>query len=168
MSVILVLLLLAVVIRLDPVRTGAGVLLLWGGYRLLRTAPEGAGAHPLPGRWTLFGTIQRMREQYVLEGFVLACGLADVKMDLSRAIVPAGEHAITVRAALGDVSLYLPDDLAVEVVASVGAGSLRVPGQSLTGLARRGVYTSEGVGEPDARVRIAIALGAGDVDVRRI
>ncbi|MBP2017740.1 hypothetical protein J2Z79_001125 [Symbiobacterium terraclitae] len=164
--VILLFWLCAALIRLDPVRTGAGLLLVWGGYRLLRAAPE--GAHLPSGGWTLFGTVQRMRDQYVLEGFALACGVADVKMDLARAIVPEGEHVITVRAVLGDVSLYLPDDLPVDVVASVGAGSLHVPGQSLRGIGRRGVYSAEGVGNPDARLRIVVALGAGDVDVRRI
>ena len=108
--------LLYVTLHLDPVRTGLGLALLAGGYWLARSGAR--------GRFTC--VIHLMDREHKLEAIDLSCAIADVKIDLSRAIIPAGEHLIRIDGLVGNVDIYVPYDLAVSVNASVRAGALNV------------------------------------------
>jgi lia operon protein LiaF len=153
--------LLYVTLSLDPVRTGLALLLLAGGYWLARS-----GARGVRGRFT--GVVHLMDREHKLEGFDLSCAIADVKIDLSRAIIPAGEHLIRIDGLVGNVDIYVPYDLAVSVNASVRAGALNVmrTERGGAGPGPAGVFETAGYGEAVSKVKIAVTLLVGDVNVR--
>jgi lia operon protein LiaF len=131
-------------LHFDPVRTGLAVLLLSTGYWLVR------------GRSTVAGVVHLMEREYHLQDIDLACAIADVKIDLSRAIIPDGEHLIRIRGLVGNVDIYVPYDLEYSVTSAVAVGR-RTP---------KGALLTRGYAEAVSRVKIVIALGIGDVNVR--
>jgi predicted membrane protein len=134
--------LLYVLLHLDPARTGLALLLICGGYRLVRSAG-------MPGRRsTLVGVVHLMDRDYPLHNIALSCAIADVKIDLSRAIIPPGEHVIDIRGLVGDVAIYVPYDLAVSVAT------------------RRRTFVTDGYAGAISKVIIAVSLTVGDIDVR--
>jgi predicted membrane protein len=158
--------LLNLLLDLDPVRTGLAILFIAGGYRLMRSG----GVEPaegIPGdRTTLVGAVHLMDREYSLQGFRLTCGITDIKIDLSRAIIPPGEHIIAIRGLVGDVELFVPYDLDISVAAGVAVGALNVMGEAGESPGRRGRYTTRGYAEAVSKVKIAVSLAIGDVAVR--
>lgn len=150
------LVLLAVVLHLNPLRAGLACLLLYGGYQLVRS-PGAPGP-----RTTLVGAVHLMDRDYPFQEIALACAMADVKIDLSRAIIPPGEHHITVRGLVGDVAIYVPYDLEVSVEASVPLGRLDLMGDA----GRTGAFATAGYAEARNKVKIAVSLTMGDINVR--
>jgi len=148
--------LLYVTLHLDPVRTGMALVLLGGGYWLARSGARGR----------LTGVVHLMDREHKLKGIDLSCAIADVKIDLSRAIIPAGEHLIRIDGLVGNVDIYVPYDLAVSVNASVRAGALNVMRTEGGAAGSRGVFESAGYGEAVSKVKIAVTLLVGDVNVR--
>ncbi|HYG57399.1 MAG TPA: cell wall-active antibiotics response protein LiaF [Symbiobacteriaceae bacterium] len=152
---LLVLLLLALLwlldrlFHLDPLRTGLAALLIYGGHRLVHS------------RRPVVGVIRFMDREYPLHNIDLSGAVADAKIDLSRAIIPPGEHTIHIRGFVGDVDIYVPYDLDVSVAGSVTVGALNIMGT-------RRPLTTRGYAEAVSKVRITVSLGIGDVDVRYV
>lgn len=139
--------LLYLLLRLDPLRTGLAVLLLYGGYRLVWGS-------------RLTGVVHLMDREYHLKGIDLSSAITDVKIDLSRAIIPAGEQQITIRGLIGNVDIYVPYDLEVAVTAAVPLGKRSlIDGSS-------GSFVTRGYADAATKVKIAVSLAVGDVTVR--
>ncbi len=146
--------LLDLLLHIDPFRTGLAAVLIYGGYRLIRN------------HRSLVGTVHLLDPEFPFQEIDLSCGITDVKIDLSRAIIPPGEHLITIRGLVGDVNIFVPYDLDVSVVATVAAGALNVMGVGRAGLGCRGLLTTARYAEAASKVKITVALAIGDVDVR--
>jgi lia operon protein LiaF len=98
----------------------------------------------------------------------LSCGIGDLKMDLSKAIIPEGESAVVISGLVGDVDLYIPHDLDVSVAVTVIAGDINVLGQRQSGVRRRLTLTTDGYEQARRRVKISISFFIGDIDVRML
>lgn len=147
---------------LDPIRAGLAFVFIYGGYRLVR-----GGTKPAAGpRRTLVGAVHLMDRDYPWHDIDVTCGIADVKIDLSRAIIPPGEHQITIHGLVGDVAIYVPYDLDVAVAASVPVGRLTVLEAERKRFSRRRVVATGGYDAAASKVRISVSLAVGDIDVR--
>lgn len=144
---------------------------LWGWLR--RELGEGIGDLGTdlrramgPGR---IGDIRYGHRPWVFENLEIRHGLGDVEVDLTTATIAPGDHRLVVRAGAGDVEVRVPDDVDVTARVRVGAGDAQVFGHW-----RNGVHIRVDVTDPaprpgpePKRVLMDIALGAGDVRVRR-
>ncbi len=115
---------------------------------------------------SLVGNLRLINHQFDLEGLNISYGACDVKIDLSKAIIPEGETTLVISALVGDVDIYVPYDLDVAVTASVTAGNVEVLGTKQGGLNCHLQKTSPSYSGASRKVKISISMLLGDVDVR--
>lgn len=90
-------------------------------------------------------------------------GAGTLRLDL-RGLVLDGESAATeVTVGLGEVTLLVPDDVAVDVRATAGIGGVDVLGVRRDGVAPR---VEERRGGDEGRLELDLAVGLGSIEVR--
>lgn len=117
-------------------------------------------------RNSLIGDFHLMNSRFELDDMNLSYGIGDVKIDLSKAIIPEGESTIVISGLIGDVDIYVPYDLDVSVNASATLGELKVLGYKQGGINRQISLSTKGYKEAARKIKISISTFIGDVDVR--
>ena len=92
--------------------------------------------------------------------------IGDIRLDLSQVQLSDGETPFELNALIGDITVLVPQDLPVSVVAEVTVGDIRIFRQSADGLGRRISYESPGYAEATRKVRIMAHLLVGDITVQ--
>lgn len=93
--------------------------------------------------------------------------VGDLRLDLSEVQLPPGESTWYVSALIGEITVLVPEGLAVDVEAQVRVGDIRLFHQRADGFARSMVFTSPGYAEADQKVNIRASVLVGEVTVRR-
>ncbi|WP_165820796.1 cell wall-active antibiotics response protein LiaF [Pueribacillus theae] len=117
-------------------------------------------------RRSLFGEFHMMNDRYELEDLTISHGIGDVKIDLTKAIIPAGETVLVVSGWIGDIDIYVPYDLDVSINASVTIGELEVFGNKQSGISRSLSKRTESYTSAEKKVKLILSLTIGDIDVR--
>ena len=92
--------------------------------------------------------------------------IGDLKLDLSNAALAAGDTEIDANVGIGELTVIVPDDVAVDVDASASAGEVTVFGRSESGV-DADLSRSIGAFGSDRTLRIDAHVGLGDVIVER-
>lgn len=93
--------------------------------------------------------------------------IGDIRLDLSDMNLSDGETPFDLSALIGDITILVPEGLAVSVIAEVTVGNVRVFERREDGLGRRLTYMSPGYEEAPRKARIYAHLLIGDVTVRK-
>lgn len=117
-------------------------------------------------RNSLIGDFHLLDNRFELDDMNISYGIGDVKIDLSKAIIPEGESSIVISGFIGDVDIYVPYDLDVSVNASATFGELKVLGYKQGGVNRQIGLSTKGYDEAASKVKISISTFIGDVEVR--
>lgn len=119
-------------------------------------------------RSSVVGDLHLINHRFELEDMNMSSGIGDVKIDLSKAIIPEGESTIAISGLIGDVDIYVPYDLDVAVAGSVTLGDLKVLGHKQGGFNRQINMATRGYEQADRKVKISISIFIGDIDVRHL
>lgn len=119
-------------------------------------------------RSTLIGDFHLTSGRFELSNLHIWHGIGAVVIDLSRALVMEEETTLVVNGWIGDVTIYVPVDLPVAVNAEVTIGDLEVFGHRQGGMNRQVIMRSEHYDTAPRKVKMAISLFIGDVDVKYI
>lgn len=119
-------------------------------------------------RSSIVGDLHLINHRFELEDINLSSGIGDVKIDLSKAIIPEGESTIAISGLIGDVDIYVPYDLDVAVAGSVTLGDLKVLGHKQGGFNRQINMATRGYEQADRKVKISASIFIGDIDVRHL
>lgn len=117
-------------------------------------------------RNSLIGDFHLLDSRFELSDMNLSYGIGDVKIDLSKAIIPEGESSIVISGFIGDVDIYVPYDLDISVNASATFGELKVLGYKQGGVNRQIGLSTKGYDQAATKVKVSISTFIGDVDVR--
>ncbi len=93
--------------------------------------------------------------------------IGDLRLDLSDMQLPPGESTWFVSALIGEVTVLVPEGLAVDIEAQVRVGEIRLFHQQADGFARNMVFTSPGYADAEQKVNIRASLLVGEITVRR-
>jgi predicted membrane protein len=93
-------------------------------------------------------------------------GAGNLQLDLRGLELPAGTTEVSASVGAGEVTVWVPADVAVEVEAGTGAGDLDILGRRSNGLGPRVSHSVPGDGG-DARLVLDLSAGVGSVEVRR-
>ncbi len=93
--------------------------------------------------------------------------IGDLRLDLSQVHLEDGETPFELNAMIGDITVLVPADLAVSVVAEVTVGDIRIFRQSADGIGRRLSYESPDYDSATRKVRIMAHLLIGDITVQK-
>ncbi|GAE30382.1 cell wall-active antibiotics response protein LiaF [Alkalihalobacillus hemicellulosilyticus] len=108
------------------------------------------------------------RESFELRDMTVWNGIGEVRLDLSRAIIPEGETVVIVQGFIGEVQVYIPDDLAVSVQASTILGEVAVLHERHSGINPNLSITTKGYKESSRRVKLILSTSIGEVKVRSL
>ena len=123
---------------------------------------------PLESRSSLFGDFHLTSGRFELRNLQIWQGVGDVKIDLSRALLPEAETFLVINGWVGDVTVYVPVDLSVSVAAEVTIGDIEALGHRQGGINRRVMMKSRNYDDAVRKVNIIVSLIVGDIDVRYI
>ncbi|MCK0471152.1 cell wall-active antibiotics response protein LiaF [Halalkalibacter sp. APA_J-10(15)] len=118
-------------------------------------------------RRSIIGEID-YRESFELRDMTVWNGIGEVRLDLSRAIIPEGETVVIVQGLIGEVQIYIPDDLAVSVQASTILGEVAVLHERHSGINPNLSITTKGYKESSRRVKLILSTSIGEVKVRSL
>lgn len=117
-------------------------------------------------RSSIIGDFHLINHRFELDDMNLSTAIGDVKIDLSKAIIPEGETTISISGMIGDIDIYVPYDLDVSVAGSVTLGELRLFGHKQSGIGRQVNLASKDYKQATRKVKISVSLLIGEVDVR--
>jgi lia operon protein LiaF len=105
------------------------------------------------------GDESELAPRYDLAVCDLALDLSDLTLTESR----------TVRATVGagEMRIHVPEDVAFEVDATVGAGDIDLLGETANGISVERRYTSGGFEEADVTLTLDLEVAAGEIEVTR-
>ena len=103
-----------------------------------------------------------------LENMQLWNGIGEIELNLYSAIIKDGETAIDISGWIGDITVIVPQDLAVKVNADVRVGEVNVFNLKQSGTSRFVTYTSEGYDSAEKKVNVMISLSIGEVNVKQV
>jgi hypothetical protein len=93
--------------------------------------------------------------------------IGDLTVDLSTLELSSGVTEVEASVAIGQLTVRLPADVAVEVTGSVGAGRLVIDRTEYSGTGVDELVTDPGFADADRRLRLRVRVGLGDAEVRR-
>lgn len=116
----------------------------------------------------LIGEFHLLHPRFELNNMNISIFIGDIIIDLAKADIPDGETFLTLNCFIGDVDIYIPDGLAVSVVANVMVGDIDVLDRRKGGVARTLQLSTPGYASAEKRIKIATSVFIGDVDVREV
>jgi lia operon protein LiaF len=96
--------------------------------------------------------------------------IGDTVIDLTRAAIPLGETSITVSSFIGDVKIFIPNDIDVEVrvTSSSFIGDMNVLNRKESGWCRYLTTQTPYYGEAERKLIVTTSMFIGDVVVKKI
>lgn len=96
--------------------------------------------------------------------------IGDTRIDLTKAIIPYGETRLQISAFIGDVKIYVPDDidLKVSVTSSVFLGEISVMERYESGFGKSMKLESPQYDDAEKRLRVEVSMFLGDVVVKKV
>lgn len=96
--------------------------------------------------------------------------IGDTVIDLTKAQIPYGETRINVSAFIGDVKVFIPEDMDIGITANSSAfiGDLKVLTQKQGGFMSNVQAQSPYYGEASKRVKLVVSVFIGDVKVNMV
>ncbi|MCY8547476.1 LiaRS two-component regulatory system accessory protein LiaF, partial [Bacillus vallismortis] len=114
------------------------------------------------------GELQMMKQPFDLNDLNISGFIGDIKIDLSKAMIPEGESTIVISGVIGNVDVYVPSDLEVAVSSAVFIGDINLIGSKKSGLSTKVYAVSPDFSESKRRVKVSVSLFIGDVDVKYV
>jgi lia operon protein LiaF len=105
-------------------------------------------------------------EPWVLESTDISIAIAEVRIDLSKALLEQKETVINLQGVIGDIDVVVPEDLGLSVNASVLLGQIQVAGEKGAGAVNRLVWRSPNFESAEHRILVNISYAVADVDVK--
>lgn len=103
----------------------------------------------------------------VLENLRIEQKAGSIVLDMSQMVIPEEETTVVIHCKAGDVDVFVPAGLAVDVEASVKIGNVKVFAEQVSGHGQL-TFKSEDYDAAERKVKIRIFMKLGDIDVSRV
>jgi lia operon protein LiaF len=155
------------------------IFIVYVGYRLLRISKERRTDKELSStevpinefqvagkQHSLIGSLDWTKARWELRNLTIWQGIGEVKMDLSRAVIPPGETILVIHGWIGDIDIYVPYDVTISLITTINVGSMNVFGHKEAGVQRSFSFEPPGYHDAEKRVRIIVNLLVGELDIK--
>lgn len=121
-------------------------------------------------RSAFIGDIHMGRESFQLKNTNLSQFIGDTVLDLTNAQIPYGETKINISAFVGDIKVYIPNDmdLGISVNSSSFIGDMQVLDQSRSGFMSSVQCKTPYYKEAGKKIRINVSAFIGDIKVKTV
>ncbi|MCE5171584.1 cell wall-active antibiotics response protein LiaF [Paenibacillus profundus] len=117
-------------------------------------------------RQNLSASLKWDREPYILHSQSMWHVIGECDIDLSLAILEEPETKLLFQGVMGDMDITIPDDVGVEIEATVLCGQIDVGRDKETGLFNKWTWRSPNYDWADQRVKLYISYIVGDIDIK--
>ncbi|QAY68264.1 hypothetical protein ET464_00010 [Paenibacillus protaetiae] len=116
------------------------------------------------------GDIHIGHDYWELKPLNISHFIGDTVLDLTKAQIPFGETKINVSSFVGDVKVFVPNDMevGVQVVSSSFAGDVKILGRKEGGMFHSVNYHTTGYHEMDKKIKLVVSTFVGDVRVTKV
>lgn len=96
--------------------------------------------------------------------------IGDTSLDLTKASIPMGETRINISAFIGDVKVFIPNDLDVEISVTTSSfiGDMNVLERREDGIMRSMNYRTPYYQEGDQKINLHVSMFIGDIVVKKM
>ncbi|WP_438446603.1 cell wall-active antibiotics response protein LiaF [Gorillibacterium sp. sgz5001074] len=121
-------------------------------------------------RSNFIGDIHLGHDYWELEPTNVSHFIGDTVIDLTKARIPYGETKLTVSSFIGDVKVFVPNDVQVEisVTASAFIGDMKVLDRHEGGMFRHMKYDTKHYVEAEKKINLTVSMFIGDVFIKRV
>ncbi|GAE35688.1 cell wall-active antibiotics response protein LiaF [Halalkalibacter akibai] len=119
-------------------------------------------------RRSFIGDIHYIGEAFELNDLTIWNGIGDVRLDLSKAIIPEGETVIIVQCMIGQIDFYVPEDLTISIQASTIIGEVSLFHEKHEGINQQLSIATKNYKQASRRVKLILSTVIGEVKVRVI
>lgn len=118
----------------------------------------------------MIGDVKIGQDYFDLKPMNISHFIGDTVIDLTKAYIPQGETKINISSFIGDVKIFIPNDLDLEicVISSSFLGSNTVLDRHEGGLFKNMNIMPHAYQEADKRIRIHVSVFIGDLRVQRV
>lgn len=107
-------------------------------------------------------------ESWNLDDIKMWHGAGEVKIDLTKAIIPDREVFIDISGWAGEISIFVPHDLPINVYGEVRAGEVKIFDEKQDGIGVNLSFESEDYNQAQKKVNMSFSLTFGQVRVKRV
>lgn len=131
---------------------------------------ESAGHKDTTNRSTFIGDVHMGREHFQLKNTNISQFIGDTVLDLTNAQIPYGETKINISAFVGDIKVYIPEDmdLGITVNSSSFIGDMQVLEQSRSGFMSSVQCKTPYYKESGKKIKINVSAFIGDIKVKSV
>lgn len=131
---------------------------------------ESADHKDTTNRSAFIGDVHMGREHFQLKNTNISQFIGDTVLDLTNAQIPYGETKINISAFVGDIKVYIPEDmdLGVTVNSSSFIGDMQVLEQSRSGFMSSVQCKTPYYKEAGKKIRINVSAFIGDIKVKSV
>jgi lia operon protein LiaF len=121
-------------------------------------------------RSSFIGDIHLGKDYWNLVPMNISHFIGDTVIDLTKARIPSGETKLNVSAFIGDVKLFIPNDVEIEVSVSTSVflGDMRILDRHESGMFKQMSAESPFYSEAEKKIRLNVSMFIGDVIVKRV
>ncbi|WNR43556.1 cell wall-active antibiotics response protein LiaF [Paenibacillus roseipurpureus] len=121
-------------------------------------------------RHGFIGDVHLGQEAWELKPIQISHFIGDSVIDLTRAAIPRGETSIHVTAFIGDVKIFIPNDMDVEVrvMASSFIGDMKVLDRRESGFLRSVRTQTSHYEEAEHKIVVTTSMFIGDITIKKI
>lgn len=117
---------------------------------------------------SLIGEVRFTSTPFELTDMQIWNGVGDVRIDLTNAIIPEGETLIIVENVIGDVQIYMPEDLEYTIQSYVLIGDSSILQSKKGGFNQTTLLRSTDYQSGVRKVKFVLSCAVGSVKVREI
>lgn len=135
-----------------------------------KTSGAGIGRPEVLNKSGFIGDIHLGHDYFQLKPMNISHFIGDTIIDLTKAQIPYGETKINISAFIGDVKVFVPQDMDIGITASSSAliGDLKVLSQNRSGFMNSVEITSPYYNEAGKRIKLVVNVLIGDVKVNMV
>jgi lia operon protein LiaF len=121
-------------------------------------------------RSSFIGDIHFGQDDWQLTPLDISLFIGDTVIDLTKAIIPAGETRINVSSFIGDLKIFIPNDMQLEVsvTASAFISDMKILDRYESGLFKNVQTQTRDYNDAEQKIRIVVSTFIGDVIVKRV
>lgn len=119
-------------------------------------------------RKSFIGSINLGRSTWEVGKANLWTGIGDIDIDFSKAILKDGVNTVDLSGWIGDVQVYIPEEMPVKIITDLKVGEVDVFNETSSGTNRSVQYVSPNYNDADKKLKLNISLLIGDVDIKKV
>ncbi len=131
-----------------------------------RTKSEGRPGMKFAKEHLLASVRWERGEPWVLESTDISVAIAEVRIDLTKALLEQKETMLNLQGIIGDIDIVIPEDVGVSVQSSVMLGQIQIAGEKGAGAMNRLLWRSPNFESAEHRILVNISYVVADVDVK--